>query len=345
MSKIPFYFSPPTPKFFRDKGLLKNPKNLAFVTWCFERCFHEERIIFHDNAKITLEPYQFIFGRMVCSNETGLTENEVRTQQEKWENYGYLKKITGKTTNKTTKRFTVYEWVLTDIIKNDHQQNHQQNHQVTTKRPPSDHHNQEEEIIRIEKDHHPSPSSKVVLIPKDDLIDDDFFKNEEKNTQHNCNYQDIPQGKITEIYRNDAKNHLVQMTQVMLDECITIKGSLEAVKEHVEAVMNSPGRKSEIYNWPQVMVSWKVKKSFIPKMKENEAMSERLEREHENSSGWRCQVYFDRKKDQKGILFYSTHSTGNGETVFFSFSDPDFKKNVSKTLRDKYMQQGRISNS
>lgn len=127
--KIPFIFLSPIPKFFKDKGFLKNPKNAAFILWCFERCSYEAREIIHDNQKITLQPYQFVFGRVTCSEETGLTEDEVRTQQKRYENLFYLKKAP----NKTPSRFTIYEW-STELFCNI---NPQVNHQVTPKSPPS----------------------------------------------------------------------------------------------------------------------------------------------------------------------------------------------------------------
>ena len=97
MSEIPFYFHTPTPRYFRDMGFFKNQKNLAFVTWAFERCCNEPRKVEHDNQIIDLLPYQFIFGRMACSKETGLTEDEIRTQQKRWEKLGFLKKAPNQT--------------------------------------------------------------------------------------------------------------------------------------------------------------------------------------------------------------------------------------------------------
>lgn len=128
--KIPFIFLSPIPKFFKDNGFLKNPKNTAFLLWCFDRCSYETREIFHDNQKLILRPYQFIFGRRICCDESGLTDNEVRHQQELWEKLNFLKKGT----NKTPNRFTIYEWSTTCFLTCNHQQNHQQ----TTNKPPTE---------------------------------------------------------------------------------------------------------------------------------------------------------------------------------------------------------------
>lgn len=132
MSKIPFNFDNPTPSYFRKNGWLKKPNTCAFVTWCFSRCSSVEREICHDNQKIILKPYQFIFGRMICVEETGLTEREVRVQQNSMEKAGYLKKAP----NKTPNRFTIYEWMTEAFNKISDQQNDQQ---ATNKRPTNDH--------------------------------------------------------------------------------------------------------------------------------------------------------------------------------------------------------------
>jgi hypothetical protein len=137
MSKIPYHFDTPVPRYFKIHGWLKNPKSRAFISWCFERCSNIENDIVHDGRRIILKPYQFIFGRKVCSEETGLTDREIRTQQECMETSGFLKK----STNKTPNRFTVYEWVTAVFCVIDDQQN---DHVETNKRPTSDHNKEQE---------------------------------------------------------------------------------------------------------------------------------------------------------------------------------------------------------
>lgn len=128
MSKIPFYFETPVPQYFRKNGWFKKPNCCAFVTWAFSRCSVIEKEIWHDGKKIILKPYQFIFGRNVCSEETGLTDREIRTQQKNMELSGFLQKAT----NKTTNRFTIYEWVTEAFSTIGDQQNDQK---TTNKRP------------------------------------------------------------------------------------------------------------------------------------------------------------------------------------------------------------------
>lgn len=159
-NKIPYYFETPVPKYFRIRGFFKDPKNCAFVTWAFERCSNTKKIIQYDNQLIELSAYQFIFGRKVCSQETGLTEDEVRTQQKRWEKLCFLKK----SPNKTPKRFTVYEWSMSHFFKEDPQQNPQQ----TPNKPPTNPHNIDLDNLES-KDHLLNDG-----IEKDE--DDDLFK-------------------------------------------------------------------------------------------------------------------------------------------------------------------------
>ena len=107
MSEIPYFFETPIPINFRRDGWFSTDNTLKFVTWAFSRCSSIEREICHDSQRIVLKPFQFIFGRRICSTETNMSEMEVRIQQKRMEDAGFLRK----TTNKTPNRFTIYEWV------------------------------------------------------------------------------------------------------------------------------------------------------------------------------------------------------------------------------------------
>lgn len=144
MSNINFNFDI-TPSFFRKNGWFKSDNTFKFVSWCFARCYSIEREVFHDGRNIPLKPFQFIFGRFVCSRETNMSEDEVRTQQKIMEKEGLLKKCP----NKTPKRFTIYEWVTTRFSENNTQVNPQQ----TPNKPPSNPHNIDNKPI----DPKPSP--------------------------------------------------------------------------------------------------------------------------------------------------------------------------------------------
>jgi hypothetical protein len=143
MAKIPYFFETPVPKWFRDHGFLKNPNMCAFLMFCFSRCNTEKHLLYHIQKAIELEPFEFIFGRRICSLETGLTENEVRSCIHQL-NDTPIGQILKKTTSKTTNKFTVYKWSTEVFCKSDPQQKHQQ----TTSRPPADHHNERNEELR-----------------------------------------------------------------------------------------------------------------------------------------------------------------------------------------------------
>lgn len=110
------------PSYFREVGIFKSPNNLVFVFWCFERLSPETRITYEKSIKIELKQNQFIFTRVKCVEETGLTENEVRTQQERWEKWGFLKKIPNNAPNK----FTIYEWDMSHILDYETKKNYEE---------------------------------------------------------------------------------------------------------------------------------------------------------------------------------------------------------------------------
>ncbi len=121
-SEIPFFFDP-IPKYFRLAGWFQDPKTTAFVVWSFGRCYRDERVVIHDNQKIMLRPFSFIFGRCQCAIETGLTEDEIRTRVKHFEKASLLKK----SPNKTPNRFTIFRWIIVQFSESINQQNPQQN--------------------------------------------------------------------------------------------------------------------------------------------------------------------------------------------------------------------------
>lgn len=342
MAKIPFYFHSPTPRYFRDAGFFSCPKNLAFITWTFERCSPEPRTVFEKHYKVDLQPYQFVFGRVSCAKGTGLTEDEVRTQQKRWESTGFLKKAPNKNPNK----YTVYEWVLTAFVNDDPQQHSRS----TPNRPPTNPHNQEDKKTRSKESHHPNPSSKIEQIGDDDhdgLTDDFFYANQKEENGSLPSQQDLQHNVQNQTQHNVLIPICegVSLSKEDLDACIKIKGSIDSVKYAIEYIMRSPGRKRKIANWPNALSTWEIKNDIKPRLKENEEMAKRLESQFGNNQGYRCEIYTDRMKDQKGLLFASTACTGNPEQYFIPFTDQEFKEKCAKIIRDKRMQQGRISKS
>jgi hypothetical protein len=194
--------------------------------------------------------------------------------------------------------------------------NNQPNNQQTTSRPPADHHNQEEKK-RISKESLPSPLPSV--------------RGSKRRTE------DFSSNDKIEVYPK------VFLTQAELDECIAIKGTIEDVQYAISYISRSPGRRHVIQNWPLALSRWKTKHDMKHLFVEHEEMAERLSKIHEDydkRSGYRCYIYKDKKKDQRGLLFES--SSSYVEPFFFSFSDGEFRKKVHKFLFDKKMQEGRI---
>jgi hypothetical protein len=105
MSNIPYQFIP-IPRYFYDNGLFKDSNCLIFVTWAFSRCNSFKRKIYHNHQDVELEPFEFIFGRDMCAQETGLSHREIRTQLDKMVDNGLL----GKTTSRSTQKFSVFRW-------------------------------------------------------------------------------------------------------------------------------------------------------------------------------------------------------------------------------------------
>jgi hypothetical protein len=120
-SEIPFFFDP-IPKYFRLAGWFHDPKTTAFVVWSFGRCCRDERAAIHDNQKIKLSPFSFVFGRRQCALETGLTEDEIRTRVKRFEKAGLLEK----SPNQTPNRFTIFRWVTALFSESITRQNPQQ---------------------------------------------------------------------------------------------------------------------------------------------------------------------------------------------------------------------------
>jgi hypothetical protein len=310
MAEIPYYFSTPVPKYFREKGLFKNFKNVAFVTWCFERCSPDQRNIFHDNQLISLKPYQFIFGRSTCCEETGLTDDEVRTQQKRWENHGFLKKAP----NKTPNRFTIYEWSMKAFLKHDPQQNARQ----TPNKPPTNPHNLEDKNIRNKEDLPPLPPS---------------LKMEEEEEIFSLNTKK----ELTHIFRD------VSLNAEELAECVAVKGSVEEVQRSIEHICRHGGKRHTIRNWAYALTRWEIPEAFKSRSEENTRIANELVKKYPHykscSAGIMCRIYNDKVKDQKSLVFESDNPY---MPVWHAIplSDPNFAQKVTDFQSKNKMSRG-----
>ena len=128
-----------------DDSLWQNISIWRFFEYCLLKATYREHTALVGMQEIHLEPGQFVFGRKVASEESGLSERTIRTCVEKLKN---MRKLTIKTTNKFS-IITVVNWgrYQTEEIIND-QQNDQQ---TTNKRPTNDHIQERKEGIRKER--------------------------------------------------------------------------------------------------------------------------------------------------------------------------------------------------
>lgn len=146
MTEFPYWFQTPIPRYFHEVGWL-NPqkamylKTLAFLFWSFGRCNQKQRITCWDNRELELEPFEFICGRVKCSAEMGLTEDEFRTQIKIFTNAGILEK----TPNSVPNRFSCYKWVTSRFSK----RYPQENPQLLPDQSPSEPHKRDEETNRL----------------------------------------------------------------------------------------------------------------------------------------------------------------------------------------------------
>lgn len=135
----------------------------------------------------------------------------------------------------------------------------------------------------------------------------------------------------------------VLMSKEELEACIAIKGSRESVENAVGIIMRSPQRRFAIRDWPKALTRWEIKNEIVPMMREHEALAQTLESEfYEFVKGWRCRIFHDRKKDQKGLLFEC--ESAFVEAIFVPFIDKDFIKNCQRIIVDRKMQKSRMKN-
>lgn len=171
MSKIPYSFETPVPKFFRKNGWFDPKKDnshfktIVFISWCFSKCSTIKRKVFHDKRQIELDEYEFICGRHTASEETGLTEKEVRGQLFSYEKAGIIKK----TANSRANRFTCYKWSTDVFCENEGQLEGR----TRANRGPTEGHNLEDRIEKKEEEYisREALNEKVVGI---DFVNENF---------------------------------------------------------------------------------------------------------------------------------------------------------------------------
>ena len=162
MSKIPYFFETPTPKYFRENGWFENENMYKFVNWAFARCqsIHHKEVVY--GREITLSPFEFIAGRLTSPKECFLSENIFRNQINQLITAGILVK----TPNSLTNKYTCYRWVTERFQINNNQQKNQQ----ITNRQPTDNHKERIENIRIKETTTTPLPPKVVETSESEIV-------------------------------------------------------------------------------------------------------------------------------------------------------------------------------
>jgi hypothetical protein len=311
MSEIPYYFETPVPKYFRESGWFECEHMYKFVTWAFSKCQSIPHKIVIQGKEITLQPFEFISGRLSSPKECFLTENILRNQQFKLQKAGLLKK----TTNSLTNHYSCYIWVTERFCKI----NNQQNNQRATNRQPTDHHKSRREKIRYQEDHPSIPS----------------FENGEPNRDAGLMTDDFSSGlEKLEVIKG------VFLTPEELDACVKLKGDIETVKHAMEFIQASKRRKHAIQDWLNALATWKIENKGESVVQGNITYCEKLSKEFpefENGHGWRCYIYHDRNKDQRGILFESTSAYQN--PFFIALIDSRLREKSEEFIRNNQMRK------
>lgn len=336
MAEIPYFFETPIPKYFRENGWYTSQNSVLFLVWAFSKCSLEKRTIVHDSKEITIQPFEFITGRGKSSADSLLTPDAFRHQLKLFLNAGLLKN----TPNSTPNRFTCYRWMTERFCKT----NPQLKHQLSANCTPTEHPQSIRKKRRSKEDHPSIPSDQ-----DDGMIDDSSSKlkeNEEIGTsphqvpiRHNIYYQEPTPSKT-----NHEVIPGIFLTQTELDACIKLKGSLEKVKQDIAAIMNDKKRKFEIRDWPNTLANWKIPNKAKVVIEDNIAYADKLCKafpEFINGNGWRCYIYTDNTKDQKGLLFEPQSSYL--QAVFVSLIDGEFKQKCFNTLKEKKMPAGKTA--
>lgn len=125
----------------------KNPNTWRFWCWCLMKASWEKSEVIIGRQKITLEPGQFVFGRRIAAEETGLSEQEIRTVLA-------TSKLTSKLTIKSTNKFSIISIVNWDRYQSGEPENNQQINQQINQQS---NHKQEERKNRKENISPPTP--------------------------------------------------------------------------------------------------------------------------------------------------------------------------------------------
>jgi len=227
-----------------------------------------------------------------------------------------------KSTNGVTTAGTKVKLLSSDVWDiNFHMGNERGNECPTNaQRMPNDKQERRRRKKKNEKESHPSIPS-----DRDEVDDDDDLSSKEKE-------KGKEEKEATEIVPG------VFLTEQELEACVKIKGNVERVIEAINFIQSSKKRKHPISDWPNALSRWKIENKPRFNVENNIGFAEKLCKEYETfkqGRGWRCYMYTDRNKDQRGILFEPESVYQQG--IFVSLVDGEFKEKCDKLLINNKM--------
>lgn len=128
-----------------ESSVWGNPSIFRLWAWCLMKATYKQITMQVNWRTVTLDPGQFIFGRLQASKETGLSQQTVRTCLQ-------ALKSTSNITTKSTNRFTIITIINWDSYQTEeneiNQQINQQTNQHLTSSQPAANHKQEVKNIK-----------------------------------------------------------------------------------------------------------------------------------------------------------------------------------------------------
>jgi hypothetical protein len=110
-----------------DTSFFRNINLMHFWIWCLLKASHKEKVFSVGFQEVTLNPGEFVFGRKKASEETGLSEQTIRTCLTYLQN---MENLTIKTTNKfsviSIVNWNEYQGELTNKLTNEQPTTNQQ---------------------------------------------------------------------------------------------------------------------------------------------------------------------------------------------------------------------------
>src|SRR5690606_14585509 len=114
----------------------------------------------------------------------------------------------------------------------------------------------------------------------------------------------------------------------------------EKVRDAVQFIQSSKKRKHPISDWPNTLMKWKIEDKGKARIEDHIAYTEKLCKEFQEfdqGHGWRCHMYNDTRKDQRGILFEC--QSPYQEAFFVALIEGELKEKCEDFIRSKNMRK------